>query len=359
MKLSVCIIVKDEEEVIGRCLNCVKEFADEIIVVDTGSTDNTLEEVKKYTDKVYRFEWCNDFSLARNFSLQKATCPYTMWLDADDIITEENIKKIQELKSKIGDYDLIYLGYAVAFDGDIPTYVYERERIFKSSKNYKFEGAVHEAITPSGKILHSDILIYHKKIKERDPLRNLQIIQSKIAKGDVLDSREKFYYGRELMFCGMLKESVAIFEDFLQGDGWVVNKCECCINLYDIYLRLNDIQNAYQSLLKYLTYAPPNSKVCCLLGNMFFEREEFASAKFWYKFALTAKSENFDGGFIELDYNGYIPYMQLCVIYYNDGNIKEAARCNFLAGRLKPNDTNYLSNKKFFEKIGITGDIDD
>ena len=89
MSLSVCMIVKNEEAVIGRCLNCVCKFADQIIVVDTGSADNTVEEVKKFTDNVYFFKWCDDFSAARNFSLEKADCEYVMWLDADDVISDE------------------------------------------------------------------------------------------------------------------------------------------------------------------------------------------------------------------------------------------------------------------------------
>lgn len=93
MKLSVCLIVKNEEKVIERCLDCVKKFADEIVVVDTGSTDKTKTLAQKYTDKVFDFVWCNDFSKARNFAFEKATCDYVMWVDADDVISDANAKK--------------------------------------------------------------------------------------------------------------------------------------------------------------------------------------------------------------------------------------------------------------------------
>ena len=149
MSLSVCLIVKDEEEVIARCLSCVKKFADEIVVVDTGSSDRTVEEVKKFTDKIYFFKWVDDFSAARNFSLEKATGDYVMWLDADDVITDENCRKIKELVSG-EDFDMAFLPYAAAVENDEPTFVYYRERIFKRSKNYRFFGAVHEAVTPQG-----------------------------------------------------------------------------------------------------------------------------------------------------------------------------------------------------------------
>ena len=76
--LSICLIVKDEEEVLSRCLDSIKGIADEIIIFDTGSVDQTPAIAKKYTDNVYLFMWCDDFSAARNFSFSKATCDFIM-----------------------------------------------------------------------------------------------------------------------------------------------------------------------------------------------------------------------------------------------------------------------------------------
>ena len=82
------MIVKDESAVLERALNCAKQLADEIVIVDTGSKDNTKQIAQKFTDKVFDFVWQDDFSAARNFSFSKATCDYQMWLDADDVISE-------------------------------------------------------------------------------------------------------------------------------------------------------------------------------------------------------------------------------------------------------------------------------
>ena len=90
ISVSLCMIVRDEEEVLGRCLESVKSTADEMIIVDTGSQDRTKEVAAQYTDKIYDFEWKEDFSAARNFSLSKGTKDYLMWLDADDILPEES-----------------------------------------------------------------------------------------------------------------------------------------------------------------------------------------------------------------------------------------------------------------------------
>ena len=86
--LSLCMIVKDEEKNLNNCLSSCSSLFDEIIIVDTGSTDRTKEIAKKYTNNIYDFKWCDDFSKARNYSFSKATKEYIMWLDADDIISK-------------------------------------------------------------------------------------------------------------------------------------------------------------------------------------------------------------------------------------------------------------------------------
>lgn len=98
--ISVCMIVKNEEEVLARCLACITSFADEIVIVDTGSTDKTKEIAASFTDDVYDFPWCDDFSKARNYSFSKATQDFIMWLDADDVILQEDQDKLVELDRK-------------------------------------------------------------------------------------------------------------------------------------------------------------------------------------------------------------------------------------------------------------------
>lgn len=359
MTLSVCIIVKNEQDVIGRCLNCAVKFADEIVVVDTGSTDATVSEVKKYTDNVHFFKWCDDFSKARNYAFDLATCELVMWLDADDVVTDENCDKIITLKNNFKDYDMAFMPYAVNFDGDNPTFVYNRERIFKRSKNYRFQGAVHEAVVPCGKIMYSDATVYHKKVKEGEPFRNLRILQKQIADGTALDPRQKFYYGRELLFNNMFQEAAAVLEDFLQSDGWVVNKTEACLNLCYAYKNLGKTDKSIAALLRSFTFAPPQSEACCILGEYFLNKQNYETAAYWYKQALFCKDNGLSGGFVNVDYGGFIPYIQLCVLYDKLGDKQRAAYYNDRAGEIKPLNESYLNNKKYFDKLGIRGILND
>ena len=351
MTLSVCLIVKDEEKVLERCLTCVSRFADETVLVDTGSTDSTVQIAEKFTDKVYYFKWCDDFSAARNYAFDKATGELLMWLDADDFITDENCAKIKKLKNSFDGYDMAILPYAAAFDGDKPTFVYNRERIFRRDRNYRFSGEVHEAIVPSGKIYYSDAVIYHKKVKINEQMRNLRILQQKISTGKELEAREKFYYGRELLFNKMYRECIAVLEDFLNGDGWFVNKAEACINLYQAYMAIGESDRAMSSLLHSFTICPPNSQVCCMLGEHFFNRGELNHSVYWYEAALKAKNE--EGSFISEDYCAFIPYMQLCVLYDRLGDSKKAYRYNEMAGAIKPHNEKYRYNVGYFKKLGL------
>ena len=92
--ISLCMIVKNEENTLTTCLGSVKDIVDEIIIVDTGSDDNTKQEALKFTNKIYNFKWVDDFSLARNYSYSKATMDYILWMDADDLILPEDKLKL-------------------------------------------------------------------------------------------------------------------------------------------------------------------------------------------------------------------------------------------------------------------------
>ena len=91
--LSLTVIMRDEEVHVPQLLATAHLYADEIVIVDTGSTDRTKEEARKYTTSVYDFVWCDDFSAARNYGIERCTKDFVMWLDADDVIREEDARR--------------------------------------------------------------------------------------------------------------------------------------------------------------------------------------------------------------------------------------------------------------------------
>ena len=115
--ISLCMIVKNEEKTIGRCLDSIHNIVDEIIIVDTGSTDATKDIVSRYTDNLYVFEWINNFAAARNFSFSLATKDYIMWLDADDVLLPEDKNKlIASLAVLTPEVDSVSMYYNLVLD---------------------------------------------------------------------------------------------------------------------------------------------------------------------------------------------------------------------------------------------------
>ena len=96
--ISLCMIVKNEADILRRCLTSVADLMDEIIIVDTGSTDHTKEVAAEFTDKIYDYVWENDFAAARNFAFSKAEMEYIYSADADEVLDEVNRNRYAELK---------------------------------------------------------------------------------------------------------------------------------------------------------------------------------------------------------------------------------------------------------------------
>lgn len=352
--ISLCMIVKNEKDVIGRCLSCVKDIVDEIIIVDTGSTDNTKEIAKNFTDKIYDFKWIDNFSSARNFSFSKATKDYILWLDADDIILEADKKKFKNLKQNFDpSVDIVMMKYNVGFDDNGKlTLSYFRERLSKRIKDYKWREPVHEYLEISGKITNSDICITHKKEHPVVPGRNLSIYKKIISKGNTLSVRGLYYYARELYYNGIYNDAIEYFNKFLDTNlGWVEDNISACLNLSICYLNIDNKKNSLTSLLKSFEYDTPRAEICCQLGYYYFNDNEYKKAIFWYKLATQLEKPRDGWGFVSHDAWSYTPNIQLCVCYDKIGDIEKSIEYNNKAAECKPNDPAVIYNKKYFEGL--------
>ena len=145
MELSLCMIVRNEEKSLPVCLESVREAMDEIIIVDTGSTDATREVALRFTDSVYDFPWQDDFSLARNEAFAHATKPFMMWLDADDVMAPEAVQALVALKETLSpSVNAVMMPYHCGIREDgTPSLVFERERIVRRDAGLRFSGFVH------------------------------------------------------------------------------------------------------------------------------------------------------------------------------------------------------------------------
>ncbi len=192
--VSLCMIVKNEEKFLAQCLNSVKDIIDEFIIVDTGSTDNTVSIANSFGAKVYFYTWNNNFSAARNFSLSKATKDWILLMDGDDVLDEGDKGKVINLINTSKKHGHFFNTLSVVKE-DSKDYLYNLNiRLIRNTGEYEFEGAIHEQITHKfqptdyANFTSEDIRIYHRGYipevsdskKKRE--RNIGIIKEELKK---------------------------------------------------------------------------------------------------------------------------------------------------------------------------------
>ncbi|MEN6485327.1 MAG: glycosyltransferase [Syntrophobacteraceae bacterium] len=223
--LSVCMIVRDEEKNLPDCLSAVRTFADEIVVVDTGSGDRTKEVALNYTPNVFGFKWIDDFSAARNRSLALARGRYAMWLDADDRFPAESIPRMHELKGQMYGEKAFYFTME-NIHGDRPPTQWLQLRCVPLREDIRFEGRIHEQLFPSVQrlglpLIALDILIQHEGYADQGACvgkmrRNLRILEEELH-GGRNDPELHFFLARTYLGLGQEQEAVEAFTRTIQG----------------------------------------------------------------------------------------------------------------------------------------------
>jgi GT2 family glycosyltransferase/tetratricopeptide (TPR) repeat protein/2-polyprenyl-3-methyl-5-hydroxy-6-metoxy-1,4-benzoquinol methylase len=171
IRLSLCMIVRDNESTIRQCLESIKPFVDEIIVVDTGSRDRTREVCRDFGARLCEFPWCDDFSAARNESLKYARGEWIFWMDSDDTIPADCGQKLRTLVD--GSHQANALGYVMQVhcpgpsrDGISETTVVDHVKLIRNRPDLRFEGRIHEQLLPSirragGDVAWTDLYVVH------------------------------------------------------------------------------------------------------------------------------------------------------------------------------------------------------
>jgi tetratricopeptide (TPR) repeat protein len=194
MTLSLCMIVRDEEEMLPRCLAAVAPAVDEIVIVDTGSTDRTIEIAREYGAKVIEREWTGSFAEARNVSLEAATCDWVIYLDADEVLVSADVDRLRGLTGHVWReaFCLVETSYTGETGGGAAMTTTPL-RIFRNRPHYRFEGRLHEQIATHvpgwapGRVEQSSVRIEHygylsgvRDAKEKSR-RNLELLLAEQA----------------------------------------------------------------------------------------------------------------------------------------------------------------------------------
>lgn len=350
--ISLCMIVKNEESTIARCLDSIKGIADEIIIIDTGSTDNTKKILEQYTTCVYDFPWIDDFSAARNFAFSKATKDYIFWLDADDIVTLENKQALKRLKHTMKqDIDAISMKYCLTFDEQgNPAHYIKRYRLVKRERNFQWHGVVHEYLAVYGNLMDTEINIIHKKDKPYTN-RNLKIYEKLMANGKELDARDTYYYANECKDHKEYEKAIIWYNKFLTGEqGWDEDNIQACLKLSECQLQLKQDKQAIITCFQSFLYDNPRAEICCQLGEIFLNLQEYTKSIHWYQTALLADKPTNSPIVNEACYT-WLPHIKLCIGYSYIKEYKKAEYHNEQASIYLPNHTSIAHNKAYFREI--------
>jgi glycosyltransferase involved in cell wall biosynthesis len=191
--ISLCMIVKNEQANLPAVLRTVEPLGAELVVVDTGSTDATVEIAKAAGAKVVSWAWRSDFAAARNVSLEHATRPWVLWLDADDRVPAGSVRRILDVAAGVPDKALSFLIKNTTDQGSTGS-EFSQIRMFPNHPRLRFSGAVHEQVYPALVALglpldYTDILVHHTGYADPETVkskqaRNRSILECRVASGE-------------------------------------------------------------------------------------------------------------------------------------------------------------------------------
>lgn len=290
-QISVCIIAKNEGERLAGCLDSVIGIAGEIVLVDTGSTDNTIEVALKYCCKIIKSDWRDDFSYSRNISIQNASLPYILIIDADErLIDGDTLTQITRAhNSTVAGWLINVESVATTPTGQKEFFASNVLRFFKNLPNIKFEGIIHEqvvySITALGyaventnvKIEHIgyDLSDFAMKAKQE---RNLKLLNRSLSQSPE-DSYNIIQRAKTLQALDRHKEAQA---DFRKALGLLPADSQMKTRAYNYgainLIRLGDKEMALQWAAESVKLIPNQAFANFILGELYFEKKDFGRA---------------------------------------------------------------------------------
>ena len=302
-EISLSMIVKNEEKYLRGCLDSVKEVVDELIIVDTGSTDSTVKIAEEFGAKIYNYEWTNDFSAARNFALGKSTGKWILYLDADERLSK---RSVDELKKIASSGKLTGCKCTVKnpdnFNGK-PNYM-RYTRLFPNNPSNRFTGAVHEQIDDSLlengyeiietgiEIIHTGYNVPYEEIKEKAQ-RNLIILKNEFSKND--SAYNAFQLANTFSILKNYSEANTYYLLAVKGGIKKEYKAHAYLNLSDYELKRHNVSGALEFLNAGLQNDPFSPLLNMLAADIHFRLYKREKALEYCKKALEENKKIFSG----------------------------------------------------------------
>lgn len=328
--ISICMIVKDESEILEECLESIYNYNYEIVIVDTGSTDNTKEIALRYTKNVFDFDWCNDFSKARNFSIDKASNDFILILDADESIIDLNKDELEKLAvenhEKVG---RIFRKNEYLRDNNKFIYREYVNRFFNKT-NYKYSGSIHEQIVRKD---NNTFNTYNLPIKldhfgysneeiarKNKVIRNIEMLKESL-KTNGSDPYIYYQLGKSFYMEGNFSDAKVNFEEALNFD--LDTKFEYVQDLIESYgyslINLGEYKEAMELLNLYEEFED-SADFIFLIALIYMNNGLFNESTTEFEKAKKIKICKMDG------VNDYLANYNIGVILECLGNEKEALK---------------------------------
>ena len=290
VSISVCMIVKNEEAVLARCLDSLKGIADEIVIVDTGSTDRTKEIAGLYTSRIYDFTWIHDFAAARNFAFSKATCDYIYSADADEVLEETDRQKFLNLKQVLlPEIEIVEMIYVNPENCNM-VYNYVREprpKLFKRLREFRWIDPIHETVALDPLVYSSDIEIQHRP-QSLHSGRDFEAFQRELKKSGRLSRRLYSMYAKELYISGSKEDFDAAVPWFKQRLEQQELSGEERAETVCVLAKHESLQKEREQLLSLVltevaVNPAPAAELYYLLAEYYESAGQYEEAIFWYK----------------------------------------------------------------------------
>lgn len=333
--LGFCLIVKDEEKTLPRCLENLKEVADEIVIVDTGSTDRTKEVAREYTDKIFDYEWGDDFSAARNFAFSKAESGWICWLDADDYVQKEQADAIKNLTlNSNGTTAFAFPTHCLGDTGEL-LLINTRIRLVKNRRSYRFRSRLHETLDLRGDdfqkvnlpIIHGGPEIAKFKDKSGQHDFNIRILLREIEEKPE-DLFVNFNLARAYKGAGRIQDAETRYKLVMTLDKFKSNfRYLAALGLAELYLDEKEYDEAIDYGYEAIKCTNLRAEPFAVIGLAYFYKKVFHKAAAAFENALQLKPQ-FDT-FIPLDlgvYN-YKSWVNLGSCHFNLGQLDKAEEC--------------------------------
>ncbi|MFE0026162.1 glycosyltransferase [Amycolatopsis sp. NPDC059021] len=320
-RLSLTMIVRDEEALLGRVLRDAAGFCDEMVVVDTGSRDRTRRIAREAGARVLDVGWDDDFAAARNVSLDACTGDWVLWLDADDVVPPGVQAALRGAKQEIltGELDAVTTPYHYAFDADTGAclHTFPRERLARRVAGLRWTGAVHEFLDiPGNRVLYrADLAVEHRPDPAKRAAkssRNLRIIERMVREGDH-SSRTRYYHACELRDAGRHAEALDAYTAYFRNPGKEWEQYTARLSAAECAGKLGRTGEAAEQLHAALRLDPSRAEAFLRLGLPHFERGEWAKALPFYAAASTVETPV--TGFVSPPDYGWRPwdYLSVCL----------------------------------------------